>query len=146
MPRELTLPAPDGHTYSIGTLDAMQQWAIAKRFLSQVHKERDAWELAERNAGRTPDDKDYKEPSLNFILSGMSDEDSNKVIATALTAVQRRADTGGWSPVVTHGTNRLQFSDMKMEALIALTFAVIRDNIDSFFTTEQPDSTAPNPA
>lgn len=146
MPREITLPPPDGHTYSIGTLDAMQQWAIAKRFLSQVNKERTAWELAEKNAGRVPDESTYREPSLNFILSGMSDEDSNKVISTALVAVQRKNENGGWSPVVTLGTNRLQFSDMKMEALIALTFAVIRDNIDSFFTIEQPDLTAPKTA
>jgi len=147
MPRELTLPSPDGHTYLIGTLDAMQQWSIAKRFLSQVRKERDAWEFTyERNTGRKPEEDSYREPSLNFILSAMSDEDSKQVIAVALTAVQRKHDQGGYAQIITPGTNRLQFSDMKMEALIALTFAVMRDNIDSFFTTGQPDSTAPNPA
>lgn len=136
MPRELTLPAPDGHTYQIGTLDAMQQWAIAKRFLTQVRKEREAWEKDPSNA-----ELEYREPSLNFILSALSDEDSSKVINIALTAVQRKGDNGGWFPVMTKGMNMLQFADMKMEALIALTFAVMRDNIDSFFTTEQPSST-----
>jgi|SRR5882757_7332422 len=136
MPRELTLPAPDGHTYLIGTLDAMQQWAIAKRFLTQVRKDREAFEQANKNT-----EAEYSEPSLNFILSAMSDEDSSKVINTALIAVQRKGENGGWSPIMTAGTNRLQYADMKMEALIALTFAVMRDNIDSFFTTEQPSST-----
>jgi len=153
MPRELTLPAPDGHTYQIGTLDAMQQWAIAKRFLNQVHLRREAWEQAEKAAGRNPDEntwtdgsgdnrKGFREPSLESLLSGMSDEDSQTVIHTAMRAVTRRGEQGGWFPVMTQGTNKMQFADMKMEALIALTFAVMRDNIDSFFTTEQPDSTA----
>jgi hypothetical protein len=136
--RELTLPAPDGNTYQIGTLDAMSQWTIAKRFLSYVRKEREAWEKEEMGAGRTPEDVNYREPSLNGILSGMSDEDSQIVINTALRAVTRRGEQGGWFPVMTQGTNRLQFADMKMEALIALTFAVMRDNIDSFFIIEQP--------
>jgi hypothetical protein len=136
MPREITLPAPDSHTYLIGTLDAMKQWAIAKRFLNQARKEKEQWESNPANQG-----KEFQGPSLESLLSALSDEDSNTVINTALGAVQRKGDNGGWSPVMTQGTKMLQFADMKMEALIALTFAVMRDNIDSFFTTEQPDST-----
>jgi len=154
MSREITLPAPDNHTYIIETLDAMQQWAIAKRFLNQVHLRRETWEQAEKSAGRNPDENvwvdskgdnhtGFREPSLESLLSGMSDEDSQTVIHTALRAVKRKGEQGGWFPVMTQGANRVQFGDMKMEALIALTFAVMRDNIDSFFTTEQQDSTAP---
>lgn len=139
MPREITLPAPDSHTYLIGTLDAMQQWAIAKRFLNQVRKEREAWEAVNKEV-------DFSEPSLNSLLSAMSDDDSKTVINIAMGAIQRKGDNGGWFPVMTQGTSKMQFADMKMEALIALTFAVMKDNIDSFFTTEQPDSTAPKPA
>lgn len=148
MPREITLPPPDGHTYTIGTLDAMQQWAIAKRFINQVHLRRDSWEQAEKLAGRNPNDNPngFREPSLESLLSGMSDEDSQTVIHTAMKAVTRKGEQGGWFPVMTQGANRLQFADMKMEALIALTFAVMRDNIDSFFTTEQQGSPASNPA
>lgn len=136
--REITLPPPDGHTYQIVTINAMEQWTIAKRFLSYVGKEREAWEQKEKSAGRVPDIDNYKGSSLEGVLSGMSDEDSQTVIYTALKAVKRQEAQGGWSKVLTEGTNRLQFSDMKMEALIALTFAVMRDNIDSFFITEQP--------
>jgi hypothetical protein len=143
MPRELTLPAPDGHTYQIGTLDAMQQWAIAKRFINQANSRKEAWERENDNSDNS---KTFREPSLESLLSGMSDEDSQTVIHTALRAVTRRGEQGGWFPVMTQGTNKMQFADMKMEALIALTFAVMRDNIDSFFTTEQPDSTVPKTA
>jgi hypothetical protein len=146
MSREITLPMPDGHTYLIENLDAMQQWAIARRFLNQARKEHEIWEQAEKNASRNPDDGSYQEPSLHGILSAMSDEDSRAVIYMAMNAVKRKADNGGWFPVITKGANMLQFADMKMEALIALTFAVMKDNIDSFFTTEQRDSIASNPA
>lgn len=157
MPREITLPAPDSHTYLIGTLDAMKQWAIAKRFFSQARKEREEWEQKEISAGRKPEDFKwldgkgnehfgFKDPGLYSLIYAMSDEESNVVIYTSLLAVQRKGDNGGWFPVMTQGTNRLQFADMKMESLIALTFAVIEDNIDSFFTTEQPDSTVAKPA
>ena len=136
--REITLPPPDGNTYQIGKLNAMDQWTIAKRFLSYVQKEREEWEQKEIAAGRTPDIANYRGSSLESVLSNLSDEDSQTVIYTALRAVMRKESQGAWSDVLTKGTNRLQYADMKMEALIALTFAVMRDNIDSFFTTEQP--------
>jgi hypothetical protein len=136
--REITLPPPDGNTYQIGKLSAMEQWTIAKRFLSYVQKEREAWEQKEVSEGRTPDIANYRGSSLESVLSNLSDEDSQAVINTALRAVKRQEAQGGWSDVMTKGTNRIQYADMKMEALIALTFAVMRDNIDSFFTTEQP--------
>lgn len=137
--REITLPPPDGNTYQIGKLDAMQQWTIAKRFLNYSQKERDAWERGEMAAGRIVNLENFRGSAIQDVLSGMSDEDSQIVINTALRAVKRRGEQGGWSDVMTQGTNRLQFADMKMEALIALTFAVMKDNIDSFFSTEQPN-------
>lgn len=136
--REITLPAPDGNTYQIGKLDAMQQWAIAKRFKNYALAHLEKWQKIEVESGKDANLERYKEPSLEAVLSGMSDEDSQTVINTALRAVTRRGEQGGWFPVMTVGANKMQFSDMRMEAMIALTFAVMSENIYSFFTTEQP--------
>lgn len=141
MPRELTLPSPDGHTYSIGTLNALDQWKIAKRFIEQSSRDWDAWVLSERNAGREPNRDNYFQPAVPVMFSRMSDENSIAVIGIALGVVQRRQDQGGWSPLLTPGTKLLQFADMRQEAMIALTFAVIQDNIESFFPLEQQNTT-----
>lgn len=140
--RELELPKPDGGTYSIGKLGPMDQWKITKRFMAQVKRNFDRWTREEKIAGRNPKEGDFSEPSLEFTLSEMSDEDSGIIIATALSAVQKKQDGGAWAPVLAPGTTRIQFAEMQQEAMIALTVAVIMDNITSFFPSGQPNSPA----
>lgn len=71
-------------------------------------------------------------------LAEMSDEDTEYVLTTCLSACLRQ-DRGGWAPVVSP-QGQLMFSDMNALEMLQLAQEVIKHNLADFF----PDAPTPS--
>jgi hypothetical protein len=136
-----------GNKYRIGRMNAKKQWNIARRLmpvLAELIKA--AKEIPE---GTTPEQQspENAEKFLEKIsepladsFSRITDENSDYIIDTCL-AVCERAQGPAWAPLMRGGN--LMFQDLDMTTMLGLTFAVIRENLGDFFSSDQPNTSAP---
>jgi hypothetical protein len=78
-------------------------------------------------------------------ISDMSQQDSEFILKTCLSVCTRRNPAGQWGRV-TAPNGELMFEDIDMMGMMQLTFAVIQDNLGSFFPGAQPSNLEADPA
>jgi hypothetical protein len=140
----------DGEQYSIGKLDAMKQFHLARRLspiLAALVKGMKDLDLRDVQSafGETNGDggenskfvdlfRKFLEGSAEPVaeaLAQMEDAQAENIIYPCM-AVVARAQANNWAPVKVAGANRLMFDDITGMTLIKLTIAVIRENLGSF--------------
>lgn len=127
----------NGATYRLGELPPYQQFHIARRLAPAL------WAMsasAEAVASSSEEDGVLsKFKPVADIIAKMSDEDSEYILSTCLSVVQRQQGNG-WAQIKPDGSGKLfAFSDITLQVMMQLTFAVIKENLGSFFAA-LPDS------
>lgn len=127
-----------GHTYGVSTLDTFTQWHLARkmgpllipilpmvmRLYAAGQKKMVFGDLMKEIATYLPD-------ALS-ILASMPQEDADFVLLTCLGALHRKEKTG-WAKVRSAGA--LMYSDIKLPAMLQLTYEVIKANLGDFIDT-----------
>ncbi|HVI10231.1 MAG TPA: hypothetical protein VND65_18215 [Candidatus Binatia bacterium] len=137
-PAEVTVK---DQTYRVGRLDARTQWKITKRLLEPLAE---IGKLGSDGSAANPDPTkffDQVSGPLAKAISSIKDEDSDFIIDKCL-AVCHRKQGDVWAPLVRGGN--LMFSDLNqdMVAMLSITFAVLKENLGNFFSSDQLDSSA----
>lgn len=65
-------------------------------------------------------------------LANMSDETSEYVISTCLSAVKRQAAGGNWAPVWNQNAKACMFDDMDLGDMIQIVIEVVKDSLGGF--------------
>jgi hypothetical protein len=113
------------YTYSIGKLDALKQFHVARRLVPVL--------AAFTRIGEAPTSEGLGVKALLPIaeaLSKMSDEETEYIINTCLSVVQRQ-DSGKLQRIMLQG--RFVYEDIKMPDMIKLTSETIMENMGDFF-------------
>lgn len=114
------------HTYTIGKMDALKQFHVARRLvpvLAAFTKIGERVDLAEGfGVGALI--------PIAEALSKMSDEETEYIIQTCLSVVQRQ-DSGKLQKVMVQG--KFVYQDIKMPDMIKLTSETIMENMGDFF-------------
>jgi hypothetical protein len=122
----------NGIEYLLGSLTAKKQLHVSRRVAPVLASA--LTNLAGAPAGLTMDQilLTAARPIAD-TLSKMTDEDVDYVVDTCLAVCKRKAtERGGWVNVM-NAAGGIQFADMQMDALLALTAAVIEKDIMPFF-------------
>lgn len=121
----------NGNTYRSIKMDALKQWHVFRR-LSPVIVQSLTPELI-KAIQDTKNDGDPLRLFEPFVqaLGGMSDADTEYVIHTCLSVVQRQQGHA-WAPVSVN--NSLMFQDLDLMTLGRIVFQVITDNLSNFFS------------
>lgn len=133
----------DGVSYRTGTLNAKQQFHIARRILPIIAK---LGTMTPVNGAEEPDTGRV----LDFFtivadgLSHLSDADCDYIMAACLGVVQRQQGDR-YFPVWNKQADAPQFQDMKLPALTQLTMAVIQDNLGDFMLAPSADGSQQSP-
>jgi hypothetical protein len=144
-----------GATYRVGQLNARKQWNVTKRLLKPLA------EIGKIGANKTPpktvseaepetapettpqDFFDQVSGPLADAISSISDADSDYIIDTCLAVCDRQQGTTEvkiWAPLMRGGN--LMFQDLDMPTMLGLTIAVLKENLQGFFSSDQPASSA----
>ena len=111
--------------YSIGKLDALKQFHVARRLVPVLA----AFTKIGENKG-VPQLKVGTLLPIAEALSKMSDEETEYIIQTCL-AVVKRQDSGSWQYVMIQG--RFVYQDITMADMVKLTSEAIMENMGDFF-------------
>lgn len=127
----------NGATYRLGKLTPFQQFHIARRLAPAL------WAMSESaEAVATGDAEDgvlSKFKPVADVISKMSDTDSEYILSTCLSVVQRQQGNG-WAQIKPAGAAGLfAFEDITLQTMMQLTFEIIKENLGSFFAA-LPDS------
>lgn len=141
-----------GHTYKTARLDAMSQWAVARRLAPVVAKTLTP-DLIKRGVALMPkfaamqgnkDTNAMEDPAFGEFLeliaslanpfmeamAEMPDEHSEFVINTCLRATHRQQGPG-WAPVKS-GSAPIQFADIDMVVMLQIVVRVVLFNLAGF--------------
>jgi hypothetical protein len=134
-----------GVEYSIGRLDAFGQANLLRRLSPIIAP----LAVTAKKLPQLPTGQDGERDVTPFLellagplaeaLSGMEDEQFEKIIFPCLSVVKRKSGAI-WAPVKVAGANRLMFEDIDGMSLLQLAFEVIQENLASFFPSPQVDS------
>jgi hypothetical protein len=126
MAAELTIA---GHEYRTGTLNAIQQFHIARRLAPIIAK------LGAASGENATPLSAFD--SLAEGISKLTDEDCDYVINLCMGTVRRKVgDT--WLPAWNVKVNQPQYADIELPALIQLTLAVVQDQLGGFMIDQLP--------
>lgn len=118
------------HDYSIGRLNAFQQFHVARRIAPLVTSMLENPEELKRS-------REAVIALLRKVISNLadlSDENTNYVLTTCLSAVQRkRAQNGGWDKLTAPGGALMFPTEIDMVTMLELVWHVIVENLASFF-------------
>ena len=132
----------NGATYQIRKLTPFQQFHVARRLAPAL------WALSSvaegASAGKVVEGMLSAFQPVAEILSKMSDQDSEYVLSTCLSAVYRQQGNN-WAMVSPTSAGMMMFDDITLPVMIQLTFEVIKENMGNFFV-ELPGSLAQAPS
>ena len=123
-----------GNHYQAGKLDAFKQFHVARRLLpvmSSMKAALDSETVASLVAGTGKVDMDKLLDPLADAVSSLKDEDCNYVLNTCLGVTSRQSGAG-WQKVMA-SPGRLQFDDIDLGTMLAITMNVLQGNIGGFF-------------
>ena len=114
-----------GQDYTIGKLDARRAFHVARRLAP----------VMSAMAGEEGGEPMNALGSMSEALAKMRDEDADHVINSCLSVCQRKNEVHGtgWSPVAA-SNGRLMFQDIDLPQMMQLVWAVIQENLSSFFS------------
>lgn len=121
--------------YRVGTLDAFKQFHVARRLASVFFALGSV--KSKMSALASPDEDSLLgafEPVAQ-ALGGLSNEDSEYVLKTCLTVVQKKQGDAWANVMASNGA--LMFQDLDMKTMMQLVVAVIQENMGSFFPEAQ---------
>lgn len=135
------------HTYRAGKLPAMTQLHVTRRlapFLSSLMGAMPKGEVAAMLKGNKEEGSKAEGSKTDVAALGvaamgplldavgsMPDEQVEYVINACLSVVERKQATGGWAPAMSDG--QLQFEDIDMTGLLAITRNVLQRDLAGFF-------------
>ena len=133
-----------GNTYRVGKLSAFQQFHVSRRIAPIIPTLVPVFVKIARDGGATEDLNGLAEVMTPFAegIAAMSDETSEYVFATCLSAIQRK-HTNGWASVWNGQSNLCMFDDMDLGVMIQLVVRVIQDSLGPFISgllMSQPSS------
>jgi hypothetical protein len=135
----------NGATYRIGRLNARQQWNVVRRLGSLFAAAKPAASLWLENADQEADDTKPLDKAkiidgvfdavgpLAAALGELSDETSDYVLNTCLSAVQVNRMGSTWAPVVSR-QGQLMFDDLDLATTLRLVMLVLQENLTSFLS------------
>lgn len=128
----------EGFSYSIGKLDGMNQFHVVRRLSPLLAPLAEAFKKAKEKD--VPFDFiDVALGPLSEVVSTMSDTDVEYVINKCMSVCRRKTETGTWAPVFVKNGG-LMYQNMSMTTMLRLTVSVVKENLGSFFLTEQQPS------
>lgn len=119
-----------GQTYRIGKLDAFKQWHVSRRIAPIVPTLIPIFMEISKGSKDIPSISELLQP-LADCLAGMSDEQSEYVIATCLSVAQRKSGSN-WAAVWNKGANACMFDDMDLSVIIQIVIKVVQDSLGPF--------------
>lgn len=117
-----------GHTYRVGKMPAMKQFHVVRRLAPMLPNM--AGLGFKPVAGQPGDVIAVLEP-LAKVVAEMTDTDSEYVIMSCMSVVERKQTAGGWARMESGG--RLMFEDLDMVGLVFIVGQVLRHNLSGFF-------------
>lgn len=129
----------NGEFYIIGKLDAMRQFHVMRR-IAPIMAAVGGPVFDALSSGAKPNvDMLFALAAGPFadVVAKMSNEDSEYVIMTCLSVVQKR-QANGIAPLVRAG--QLMFADLDMKTMMRLVFETLRGNMSDFFPKLPEDS------
>jgi Phage tail assembly chaperone protein, TAC len=135
-----------GITYQVGKLNAFEQLHVARRLAPMFGALVSVFAAAPKGLeeGGSEEGESVESKILELAMgpladtfAKMSNEDVDFIVNTCLSACQRKQERG-WAKVFVNG--HLMFQDIQLDTLLGLTFAVLQENLGSFFPTSQPTS------
>jgi hypothetical protein len=134
-----------GITYQVGKLNAFEQLHVARRLapmlgdLVSIFKQHPNLISDGESDGESAESRilELALGPLSHTFAKMSNEDVDFIVNTCLSACQRKQERG-YAKVFVNG--HLMFQDIQLDTLLGLTFAVIEENLGSFFPTGRPAS------
>lgn len=124
----------DGVAYNIGNLDTFTQFHVGRRIMPIVGRVLPAIPILIAEGVTEEQRILLVAPMVAGELSQMTDADSEYVIHKCLAVVKRKDETGGWAKMM--DGRSLMFQDIKLNTMIGLVLAVIKENMGDFFTIE----------
>jgi len=134
-----------GIKYRTGKLDAFKQFHLFRKLMPLFSG---MGETAATQAMAT-DASNTNENAVRWAALGpvsqaiaeMSQTDSEFIIRTCLGACQRQNPAGQWVAVTTP-QGAIMFEDIDLLGMLQLSFAVLQDNLSSFFPGLNPNGSA----
>jgi len=71
-------------------------------------------------------------------IATMKNEDADFVLHTCLSVVRVQEAENVSAPLMDKNSKQLRYQDLDMRTMLQLVREVIKDNLESFFPTEQP--------
>lgn len=142
----MTTTTIDGNNYRAGRLNALQQFHVGRR-LAPIMAAMGAKAVSlTAPVGDRASDREGAEPAGNMladfvpmlpviaeIISKMSDEDTDYVIFTSLSAIEREAVPGQWQLMVPNpAQRRLMFQDIDAAVMMRLVAFSLQENLSGF--------------
>lgn len=124
-------------TYRVGKIDARRQWHLVRRVAPALVGVVGIASLTNEE-GQVVNPRAMIEKIEPFLaaLGKMSDEDTDYVLDTCLSVVQRKIEGDrGWSSVGSGGA--LMFDDIDLAVMMRLAFEAGRENLSGFFDALQ---------
>lgn len=115
--------------YSISKLNAIQQFHVARKIAPML------WAMGKEALSGFQDSEIDGIAALKAsadVLSQMSDQDSEYILKTCLTACRRRSGAG-WAKVQADN-GQMMFDDIDLPVILQLAFNVIRENLGNFLS------------
>lgn len=130
----MTTVEMDGKTYRIGRLNAMDQWAVARRILPVLGAL--AGTKPDAMAGGRLDDF----LPLMEAVARIPDDDVNAVLAKCLSKVEAQVAPNVWMPVWNVQAGQPQDTAMELPTLFKLVMEVVTANVGGFFPAPTGDA------
>lgn len=136
----------DGHFYQVNKLNPFKQFNIARK-LAPIFVEAGPVLLAAIREGQgimAADPLVLFAPMCN-ALAEMKDEDGEALLKLCLSAIRRRTDTGGYSPLIAP-SGGFMYEDIQLPTIMKLVWEVVQVNLLSFIPINQQAFQSPPPA
>ena len=122
-----------GSVYSIGRMDALTQFHVARRLapvVATLGKSIAELTTAEGQQSQEAWITEVFGPVMD-IVAKMGDDESNYIIHTCLNVVSRKQEGGKFAPV--QRNKQMMFNDIEMPVMFRLVVEVIKENLGGFF-------------
>lgn len=122
-----------GKQYRVGKLDAFKQFHVSRRIAPIIPTLVPVFLKISKDGSVTKDLAGIAELLVPFAdgIAAMSDVDSEYVIGTCLSAVQRQSMTN-WTPVWSQSARAAMFEDMDLGVIMQIVLRVIQDSLGPF--------------
>jgi hypothetical protein len=130
----------EGHVYSIGKLDTIKQFHVARRLtpiLAALGSSMRGAILSGNGEAQMAEVFSLASGPLSEVLAKMGDAESEYILFTCLGVVFRQ-EQNVWAPVT--AGKMMAYRDISLRAMMDLVVLVVQENLGNFFRSEEPAS------